>query len=81
VQRVEERLAERARRGGAAAVQEHERPVAVLLRHDPDLVEVATDEMAVQRVVLDPRPAGSPVAADHVANDDVGRDGHDGYHG
>jgi len=62
-------------------VQEHERPVVVPFRHDSDLVQFAMNEAAVQRVVLDPRATGRPVAADHVADDDVDRDRRDDDHG
>jgi hypothetical protein len=38
-------------------------------------------ETAVQRVVLDPRAARRPVAADQVADDDLGRDRQEDDHG
>jgi DNA-directed RNA polymerase subunit RPC12/RpoP len=49
--------------------------------NDPDLVEVAVDEAAVQREVLDPRASRRPVAAPHVADDDVCHDRQEGDHG
>jgi hypothetical protein len=52
-------------------VQQHERPVGVVRWYHPDLVEIAVDEAAVQRVVLDASAARRPVAADQVAGDDV----------
>ena len=61
-ERVEERLAEHARGGGAAAVQEHERPVGMPPRQDSDLVEVLVDEAAVPREMDEPCPACRVVA-------------------
>ena len=46
-----------------------------------DLVQVCTDEAAVQDVVLDPCAACRPVAAAHVPDDDVDRDRRDDDHG
>jgi hypothetical protein len=40
-------------------------------RHYPDLVQVAMDEAAVQRVMDDVRTARLPVAPDQIADDDV----------
>jgi hypothetical protein len=81
VQRVEERLAEHSRGTAAAAMEKDERPVAVLCGYDADLVQVAMDEAAVQRVVLDSSAASRPVAADQVADDDVGGDRQEDHHG
>jgi hypothetical protein len=81
VQRVEERLAEHSRGTAAAAMEEYERPVAVLCGYDADLVQVAMHETAVQRVMLGPRAASRPVAADQVADDDVGGDRQEDDHG
>jgi hypothetical protein len=80
VEGVEEGLAEVAGRPRATAVQEDERPVPVLRRHDADLVQVAVHEAAVQRVVLDPSAASRPVTADQVADNDVAGDRQDGDH-
>jgi predicted amidophosphoribosyltransferase len=49
--------------------------------YDPDLVQVGVDEPAVQCVVLHPGPARRPIAADHIAHDDVHRDRRDNDHG
>ena len=81
VERVEERLAERSRRPAAATMEEDERPVPVLRRHDADLVQVAVHEGAVHGVALDPSAARGPVTVDHVAHDDIGGDRQDGDHG
>jgi hypothetical protein len=81
VERVEKGLAEEARRGRAAAVQEDERPAVRMRRNDADLVQVGVHVPAVQHVVLDPGAARRPVAADQVAHDDVRRDGQHRDHG
>ena len=81
VQRVEERLAEHSGRAAAAAMEKDERPVAVLGGDDADLVQVAVHQAAVQREVLDSSAARRPVAADQVADDDVGRDRQEDDHG
>ena len=81
VQRVEERLAEHSGRAAAAAMEKDERPVPVLGGDDADLVQVAVHQAAVQRVVLDSRAASRPVAAEQVADDDVGRDRQEDDHG
>jgi hypothetical protein len=62
-------------------MEKDERPVSVLGGDDTDLVEVAVHQAAVQREMLDSRAASCPVAAEQVADDDVGRDRQEDDHG